>query len=265
MTSGRRPDPARRRGLRGAATIAAAAAASLALAPAARVARAAGRAKGASSASPSSPPRGWASAAMRFGGYLGTSAHAAPMRIAVADYTFEVLDGARYRVALRVDSALANLRYESEGLIDTAGLKPRAYRETRQMPLRSPRTREVAFADTEQADRLVLPAGAQDRLSVIAQLAWLARTQPRPWATAGQAELMLADWDSVEPTTITIGDMQPVAIENGASVKARRYQRVSGGGGTALEFWLIDDAQRSPAIISFTEGEKRLRFVRILA
>ncbi|MFT3799840.1 MAG: hypothetical protein QM766_01345 [Burkholderiaceae bacterium] len=244
-----RPDPGRRHGLRVVAAMA------VAVPP---FVRAAGRAKG------EAPARGWASVSMRFGGYLNATGNAAPMRIAAADYTFEVLDGARYRVVLQVDSALAALRYESEGLIGAAGLRPRAYRETRRLPLRSPRTREVAFADTEQPGHLVLPAGAQDRLSVIAQLSWLARTQPRPWATAGQAPLMLAGWDSVEPTTITIGEPQRVSLENGAGVQAREYRRLSNGGGTLLEFWLIDDAQRSPAIISFAEGDKRLRFVRIL-
>lgn len=221
---------------------------------------------------------GWQSVQLKFAGYFGNGDRSA--RIAQADYVFTV-QGADYHLSLKVSSALANLLYESSGRIDASGLHPRSYRESRRLPLRSPSVREIVFDETgagrggpkraptagppggDATPHLTVPFGTQDRISVIAQIAWMARVQPVLMRPGSRLRLPLASWDSADEVTVAVGGIEKLALENGVSVPARRFQRIDDGHATSLDFWLTDDAQKLPAVIRFAEGDRGLRFVRM--
>ena len=211
---------------------------------------------------------GWPSLDLDFGGYYGQSGPAT--RVAQAHYRFTPEAG-RYRLEFEVRSGLGNLRFESEGAIDAQGLRPERYLEYRQLMFKRPSSRERRFVREGQApadgeDVLRVPAGTQDRLSLVAQVSWLARSQPRLVAPGAHLSVPLATWNAVDPIDLQVEAAQDVSLEGGGKVAARRFRRLNDADEQgALEFWLAEDRERLPTQISFIDTPLHLRFVRVAA
>ena len=207
----------------------------------------------------------WAPLELAFGGYYGQGGPAS--RIAQASYRFAP-DGGRYRLDFEVRSGLGQLRFESEGLIDARGLQPERYLEYRQLPFQRPRTREKRFVREAGAggeDVLLVPPDTQDRLSLVAQVSWLARTQPRSVGPGQRLKLSLAAWNEVDPIELEVEAAEDIRLDGGGSASARRFRRLNDPEQKgALEFWLAEDRQRLPTQISFVDAPLLLRFVRAL-
>ncbi len=206
--------------------------------------------------------------ALEYDGYLDLGGN--PMRIARGRLQF-VPSGADYRLTMNVDSAIAELAYESTGQLEPQGLHPLRYRESRRIGGRSPRERSVRFdaapppapADGSTAAEpvLVVPAGAQDRISLLVQLSLLAQANPKRFAEGAELELALAGLEHVDQIRLRVGPVERVETAGGVR-EAQRIRRFGEEPGSAgLEFWLGSDALRTPVVIRFDDDGRSLKFV----
>lgn len=251
---------------------------------------------------------------LRYAGFL-ESGGGPGMRIAQAQCEF-VPSGARYALSMKVSSPLAQLAYESSGLLDQFGLHPRHYRESRKLPLRGNREKAVEFiegADAQSARRSpstsepsapasspgvpsastpapssgapsasspapssgassasapvphqrVIPAGAQDRLSVLIQMSLLARSDPHRAEPGATWQVTFAGFDGVDTVRLQVGDVEEVDL-NATTVRAQRVRRIGSdtAAPTNIDFWMSADEERSPVVIRFEDDGRALRFVR---
>lgn len=211
------------------------------------------------------------SLALDFAGYLVTGAGATP--IASAQLTAEA-GGQRYRIVLRVESFLADLSYESEGRIDTAGLHPEHYTEARKIPFRSRRVKTVQFREADPGDRpyrregdvLWVPPGAQDRVSLLFQYTLLARADPTVLSPGAERSIPFARLNEVAPSRWAAGPAERIrALDSEDATQgplAHRVARVADAQATVdVAFWLWAGARRLPLILQFSENARSLRFV----
>ncbi len=148
--------------------------------------------------------------------------------------------------------------YESEGRIDAFGLAPERYIEARgrrrgtDVTTFDRQARRIAFTRTPAT--LALPDGAQDRFSVVMQLASLVRGDPAAYTPGVTRNFYVADNDSGEVWSMeTIGD-ETVRTQAGF-VEARHFMRLSRHAGDArhLDVWLAPTLGWLPARIMQTE------------
>lgn len=208
-----------------------------------------------------------AAMSLRYAGYY--EAGSQPVRIADALCEFKPA-GDRYTLQMRVASPFASLSYESEGQLDEFGLHPRLYREVRKLPLRGPRERAVTYYEgsppaepaSESVPRVALPAGGQDRLSVLIQMPLLARARPERVTPGSRWRVAFASFEHVEEVQLAIGDTEVVTLGH-QRVRAQRVRRTESVAGTPdIDFWMADDAERSPVVIRFEDDGRALRFER---
>lgn len=147
--------------------------------------------------------------------------------------------------------------YESRGRIDAFGLAPQRYSEKRGRRPEDVTTfdragRQIAFSRTNAAR--ALPDGAQDRFSMIMQLASLVRGAPEAYTPGVTRSFFVADNDSAETWPIeTIGD-ESVQTPDGF-VAARHFMRLPRheGDRRRIDVWLAPSLGWLPARIVQTE------------
>jgi hypothetical protein len=147
--------------------------------------------------------------------------------------------------------------YESEGRIDGFGLAPQRYIEARGRRGANVTTfdrsaRRIGFTRTPAT--LELPDGAQDRFSVIMQLASLVRGDPDAYKPGVTRNFYVADNDSGETWPIeTVGD-ETVRTPAGF-VAARHFMRLPRHAGDTrrIDVWLAPSLGWLPARIVQTE------------
>jgi hypothetical protein len=208
---------------------------------------------------------------LRYVGLL-ESAGGPGVRIAQAQCEF-VPSGARYALSMKVSSPLAQFGYESSGLLDQFGLHPRHYRESRKLPLRGNREKAIEFVEgtgassappsTPAPQQRVIPAGAQDRLSVLIQMSLLARSDPRRAQPGAVWQVMFAGFDGVDTVRLEVGEVEEVELD-ATTVRAQRVRRTGTdtAAPTNIDFWMSADEERSPVVIRFEDDGRALRFVR---
>jgi hypothetical protein len=148
--------------------------------------------------------------------------------------------------------------YESEGSIDAFGLAPERYIEARgrrrgtDVTTFDRQSRRIAFTRTPAT--LALPDGAQDRFSVVMQLASLVRGDPAAYVPGVTRNFYVADNDSGEVWPMeTVGD-ESVSTHAGF-VEARHFTRLPRHAGDTrrLDVWLAPSLGWLPARILQTE------------
>jgi Protein of unknown function (DUF3108) len=147
--------------------------------------------------------------------------------------------------------------YESEGRIDAFGLAPERYIEARgrrgtEVTTFDRQSGRIAFTRTPAT--LALPDGAQDRFSVVMQLASLVRGDPGAYAPGVTRNFYVADNDSGEVWPMeTVGD-ETVRTQAGF-VEARHFTRLPRHTGDArrLDVWLAPTLGWLPVRIMQTE------------
>jgi hypothetical protein len=147
--------------------------------------------------------------------------------------------------------------YESEGRIDAFGLAPERYIEARgrrgsNVTTFDRQAGRIAFTRTPAT--LALPDGAQDRFSVVMQLASLVRGDPDAYTPGVTRNFYVADNDSGEVWPMeTIGN-EAVRTQAGF-VEARHFARLPRHAGDArrLDVWLAPTLGWLPVRIMQTE------------
>lgn len=152
-------------------------------------------------------------------------------------------DGHTYRLVVSVPLPfVGTYSYESHGHVDAFGLAPDQYIETRghrgeDVTVFNRETKQIAFTRTPTT--LALPDGAQDRFSMIMQLASLVRGAPDVYRPGVTREFYVTDNDSGEIWPIeTIGD-ETVRTQQGF-VDARHFMRLPRreGDRRRIDVWL---------------------------
>jgi hypothetical protein len=167
-------------------------------------------------------------------------------------------DGDRYEMIVSVPLPfVGTFSYESEGRIDAFGLAPERYIEQR-----GRRPQEITTFDrtakrigfTRTSATLALPEGAQDRFSMVMQLASLVRGDPDAYKPGVTRSFYVADNDSGEHWPIeTIGDESIRTAEG--DIEARHFMRLPRheGDRRRIDVWLAPSLDWLPARIMQTE------------
>lgn len=152
-------------------------------------------------------------------------------------------DGHTYRLVVSVPLPfVGTYSYESHGHVDAFGLAPDQYIEKRgrrgeDVTVFNRETKQIAFTRTPAT--LALQDGAQDRFSMIMQLASLVRGAPDAYRSGVTREFYVTDNDSGEIWPIeTIGD-ETVRTQQGF-VDARHFMRLPRheGDRRRIDVWL---------------------------
>lgn len=167
-------------------------------------------------------------------------------------------DGDRYEMLVSVPLPfVGTFSYESQGRIDAFGLAPERYTEQR-----GRRPQDVTTFDrtakrigfTRSSATLALPDGAQDRFSMVMQLASLVRGDPDAYQPGVTRSFYVADDDSGERWPIeTIGDESIRTAEGG--IEARHFMRLPRheGDRRRIDVWLAPSLDWLPVRIMQTE------------
>lgn len=167
-------------------------------------------------------------------------------------------DSHRYEMIVSVPLPfVGTFSYESHGRIDAFGLAPERYIEKR-----GRRPQDVTTFDrtakrigfTRSSATLALPDGAQDRFSMVMQLASLVRGDPDAYQPGVTRSFYVADDDSGEHWPIeTIGDESILTAEG--EIEARHFMRLPRheGDRRRIDVWLAPSLDWLPVRIMQTE------------
>ncbi|MGF6753111.1 DUF3108 domain-containing protein [Paraburkholderia sp. GAS42] len=167
-------------------------------------------------------------------------------------------DGRTYEMVVSVPLPfVGTFSYSSHGHVDAFGIAPDQYIEKRgrrpeDMTIFNREAKQIAFTRTPTT--LALPDGAQDRFSMVMQLASLVRGDPAAYTPGVTREFYVADSDSGEIWPIeTIGD-EGVRIPGGF-VEARHFMRLPRreGDRRRIDVWLAPSLGWLPARLVQTE------------
>ncbi|CAG4894832.1 DUF3108 domain-containing protein [Paraburkholderia saeva] len=167
-------------------------------------------------------------------------------------------DGHTYEMIVSVPLPfVGTFSYASHGHVDAFGIAPDQYIEKRgrraeDVTIFNHADRKIAFTRTPTT--LALPDGAQDRFSMIMQLASLVRGDPAAYRPGVTREFYVADNDSGEIWPIeTIGD-ESVRVPDGF-VEARHFMRLPRreGDRRRIDVWLAPSLGWLPVRLVQTE------------
>jgi hypothetical protein len=167
-------------------------------------------------------------------------------------------DGQRYEMVVRVPLPfVGEFSWTSKGRVDAFGLAPDQYIEKRghrpsDVTIFNRTDKQIVFTRTPNS--LALPDGAQDRFSMVMQLASLVRGNPDAYKPGVTREFYVADNDSGETWPITtIGD-ETVSTDHGY-VTARHFMRLPRreGDKRRIDVWLAPSLGWLPVRLVQTE------------
>ncbi|WP_069265120.1 DUF3108 domain-containing protein [Paraburkholderia nodosa] len=167
-------------------------------------------------------------------------------------------DGQRYEMVVRVPLPfVGEFSWTSKGRVDAFGLAPDQYIEKRghrpsDVTVFNRTDKQIVFTRTPNS--LALPDGAQDRFSMVMQLASLVRGDPDAYKPGVTREFYVADNDSGETWPITtIGD-ETVGTDHGY-VTARHFMRLPRreGDKRRIDVWLAQSLGWLPVRLVQTE------------
>ncbi|WP_322031882.1 DUF3108 domain-containing protein [Paraburkholderia sp. J76] len=167
-------------------------------------------------------------------------------------------DGQRYDMVVRVPLPfVGEFSWTSKGRVDAFGLAPDQYIEKRghrpsDVTIFNRADKQIVFTRTPNS--LALPDGAQDRFSMVMQLASLVRGDPDAYKPGVTREFYVADNDSGETWPITtIGD-ETVSTDHG-QVTARHFMRLPRreGDKRRIDVWLAPSLGWLPVRLVQTE------------
>ncbi|WP_042299356.1 DUF3108 domain-containing protein [Paraburkholderia kururiensis] len=167
-------------------------------------------------------------------------------------------DGQHYEMVIAVPLPfVGTFRWTSHGHVDAFGLAPDQYIEQRgrrpeDVTVFNREQKQIVFTRTPNS--LALPDGAQDRFSMVMQLASLVRGDPDAYKPGVTREFYVADNDSGETWPIeTIGD-ETIRTAQGF-VTARHFMRLPRheGDRRRIDVWLAPSLGWLPARLMQTE------------
>lgn len=221
------------------------------------------RAEAGPDVAPAAPPVQPSSVELRFEGFIETAA--GDSRIASARFSLTHEDG-RYQMTLAANGPLSWFAYTSQGRFGSEGFVPERFTEKRNVVFRSRVDRSIEFEPSAPGqapggEQRNPSQGAQDRLSVLLQLCWLARAHPDSMVAGHEFSLPFASKNGVELASFRVGRAEAIAVGD-RFVWALRISRVKKApDAPGIDVWLSDDAQRLPLGVRYEDRDRAVRFV----
>ena len=149
-------------------------------------------------------------------------------------------DGEKYALSLSASQLLYRITWKSNGLISSQGLMPERFSDKRtlksEVAAHFDRTAgKITFsANTPQA---VLEAGAQDRVSIIWQLAGLLAAEPARYPPGTTISIQTADDREAQSWVFTVNEPETLNLENGSQVALRLTRNPRREFDRKIELW----------------------------
>ncbi len=167
-------------------------------------------------------------------------------------------DGQTYDLSVSMPVPFVGpFRYRSQGRIDGFGIAPDRYVEQRgkrpeDIAIFNRDTKEIVFTRTPNS--LALPDGAQDRFSMLMQLAGLLRAEPDTYRPGVTRQFFVVDNNSGETWPITVIGDENVQTRAGF-IATRHFMRLPRRAGDArrIDMWLAPSLGWLPARLVQTE------------
>ncbi len=167
-------------------------------------------------------------------------------------------DGQTYDLSVSMPVPFVGpFRYRSQGRIDGFGIAPDRYVEQRgkrpeDIAIFNRDTKEIVFTRTPNG--LALPDGAQDRFSMLMQLAGLVRAEPDAYRPGVTRQFFVVDNNSGETWPITVIGDENVRTRAGF-VATRHFMRLPRRAGDVrrIDMWLAPSLGWLPARLVQTE------------
>ena len=167
-------------------------------------------------------------------------------------------DGQTYDLSVSMPVPFVGpFRYRSQGRIDGFGIAPDRYVEQRgkrpeDIAIFNRDTKEIVFTRTPNS--LALPDGAQDRFSMLMQLAGLVRAEPVAYRPGVTRQFFVVDNNSGETWPITVIGDENVRTRAGF-VATRHFMRLPRRAGDTrrIDMWLAPSLGWLPARLVQTE------------
>ena len=166
-------------------------------------------------------------------------------------------DGEKYTLAMTASMLFIDaFTWGSAGLMSPTGLQPERFSDKRY------RKSEVAAhfdrvqgkiifsANTPEA---ALLAGAQDRISVIWQIAGMLSADPKKYPPGNTFSLQTVSSTDAEPWLFTINEPETLNLENGSQIAQRLTRNPRREFDQKIELWFVPALNYLPARFRFTE------------
>lgn len=149
-------------------------------------------------------------------------------------------DGGRYALSLSASQLLYSITWKSTGLLSPQGFMPERFSDKR--TLKS----EVAAHFDRSAGKIVfssntpkaeLEAGAQDRVSIIWQLAGLLAAEPARYPPGTTLSIQTADDREAQTWSFTVNEPETLNLENGSIVTLRLTRNPRHEFDRKIELW----------------------------
>lgn len=221
------------------------------------------RAEAAPDVAPAALPAQPSSVELRFEGFIETAA--GDSRIASARFSL-THEAGRYEMTLAASGPLSWFAYTSQGRFGNQGFVPERFTEKRNVVFRSRVDRSIEFEPSAHGpapggEQRNPSQGAQDRLSVLLQLCWLARARPDSMVAGHEFSLPFASRSGVELASFRVEGAEAIAVGD-RFVWALRISRVKKApDAPGIDVWLSDDAQRLPLGVRYEDRDRAVRFV----
>jgi hypothetical protein len=149
-------------------------------------------------------------------------------------------DGQRYDLSLSASQLLYSITWKSTGLVSPEGLLPERFSDKRTLKSEvaahfDRNTKKILFsANSPQAE---LEPGAQDRVSIIWQLAGLLAADPARYAPGTTLSIQTADDREAQTWIFTVNEPETINLENGSQVVWRLTRNPRREFDRKIELW----------------------------
>ncbi len=166
-------------------------------------------------------------------------------------------DGGSYKLSLVASYfGIDMFEQQSQGLINLTGLQPIRFADKRF------RKSEVATHFNHQLEKITfssntsevpLLAGAQDRLSVIPQLAGLLAAEPLRYATGSSVTMQVANDKLAEPWVFNVEHLETLNLEHGPTIARKLTRNPRREFDQKVELWFASEQNHALVRFRFTE------------
>lgn len=165
-------------------------------------------------------------------------------------------DGHQYQARLNVSAFLVGSRTDSsQGTITGHGLEPQRYslktRTERAAHFERDKSR-ISFSSNRP--EAALQPGAQDRLSILLQLAAVLAADPRKQAESSQLSFQVASADSAEIWVFRVQGHEALSLPAGAMQALKLLRQPRGEFGQTVEVWMSPQVAWLPVRIRITNA-----------
>jgi hypothetical protein len=166
-------------------------------------------------------------------------------------------DGERYALNMTASMLIIDVfTWRSTGLLTSEGLSPERFSDKRyrksEVAAHFDRVQEkITFsANTPEA---ALLAGAQDRISVIWQIAGMLAADPQKFQPGQTFSLQTVSATVAEPWLFTVNEPETLNLETGSQIAMRLTRNARREFDQKIELWFVPAANYLPARFRFTE------------